>query len=552
LLYFHVARDAHPNPSQLDLGPRVLLLIAAFAAEALLASFFLDNASLDSKPGVLPRIIHDGGSWTVRWAIGFAALFAGFAFLKHRRALASAFLAVDHAPLRLSLFAAHAAALALFALFSAALYSHAVPGVNPDVAGACWLLSGIGAVIFLSLALLPWHFWTSLFRVTGRLWIYAAAGSFAACYLGAMSRALWEPTARLTFNLVYYILKPVVPDMIVRPALLQLGTPRFSVIVTPQCSGLEGAALLLAFGVLWLALFHEELRFPQSLLLLPAGLVTLYLLNAVRIAALVLIGHAGARDIATGGFHSQAGWIAFSGVAFGLCVTARHVPWFLSAERAPEPAKELSDNPAAAYLGPFLAILAAGLLSRAASGTFEWLYGLRLFAAAAVLWRFRRSYRGIDWKFDWTSPVVGALVFVLWILPVPWFKGASGGNMPQVLAGATAGVRVLWLTLRILGGVVAVPIAEELAFRGYLLRRLIADPFEKVSFRQSTWLSVMLSSLVFGILHGNHWLAGMFAGMLFAWCSTRRGRLGDAAVAHAVANALLAAQVLVFNRWDLW
>jgi exosortase/archaeosortase family protein len=48
----------------------------------------------------------------------------------------------------------------------------------------------------------------------------------------------------------------------------------------------------------------------------------LFLLNAVRIAALILIGNSGARQIALGGFHLQAGWIAFNGVALVFSVAA--------------------------------------------------------------------------------------------------------------------------------------------------------------------------------------------------------------------------------------
>jgi exosortase/archaeosortase family protein len=64
------------------------------------------------------------------------------------------------------------------------------------------------------------------------------------------------------------------------------------------------------------------------LILIPAGVAAIYLLNAVRVTALILIGNAGAPQIALGGFHSQAGWIAFNVVALGLSVASRRVAWF--------------------------------------------------------------------------------------------------------------------------------------------------------------------------------------------------------------------------------
>ena len=52
-------------------------------------------------------------------------------------------------------------------------------------------------------------------------------------------------------------------------------------------------------------------------------------------------------------------------------------------------------------------------------------------------------------------------------------------------------------------------------------------------------------------MHGR-WLAGFAAGMIFALAYYRRGRVADAAVAHAVTNALIAALVLGGGAWNLW
>ena len=115
--------------------------------------------------------------------------------------------------------------------------------------------------------------------------------------------------------------------------------------------------------------------FPAGAALVPAGVVVMYLLNAVRIAALILIGSAGAREIAVGGFHSQAGWIAFNVVALGFSVAARRTPYFTlnppRAEAETRSADVTSDNPTAAYLVPFLVILGAGMVSGALSGSLN-------------------------------------------------------------------------------------------------------------------------------------------------------------------------------------
>ncbi|MDQ2946310.1 MAG: CAAX prenyl protease-related protein [Acidobacteriota bacterium] len=99
---------------------------------------------------------------------------------------------------------------------------------------------------------------------------------------------------------------------------------------------------------------------------------------------------------------------------------------------------------------------------------------------------------------------------------------------------------------------IIVPIAEELAFRGFLMRRLISVNFERVSFQNFTWMALLISSVIFGLMHGERWLAGTVAGLAYALLAARRGRLGDAIWAHAVTNALLACYVIGLHKWSLW
>ncbi len=108
-----------------------------------------------------------------------------------------------------------------------------------------------------------------------------------------------------------------------------------------------------------------------------------------------------------------------------------------------------------------------------------------------------------------------------------------------------------WLVFRIIGSVITVPIAEELAFRGYLTRRLIATDFQRVPLGRFTWWSFLLSSVLFGALHGR-WLAGVLAGMLYAAALYRRGELGDTVMAHATTNALIAVYVVVTGSLAFW
>jgi CAAX prenyl protease-like protein len=120
------------------------------------------------------------------------------------------------------------------------------------------------------------------------------------------------------------------------------------------------------------------------------------------------------------------------------------------------------------------------------------------------------------------------------------------------LASLAPPARLTWIMFRVAAAVITVPLAEELAFRGYLTRRLMSRDFTAIPFVSLSLLAVSLSSLTFGIMHGQRWLVGMVAGMTFAAVLRRRGRMGDAVVAHAVSNLLLAAWVLARGDWGLW
>jgi exosortase E/protease (VPEID-CTERM system) len=533
---------------------RFLLLSILFAAELIALTVWLDGAALVSKGGLL-TLLGYSGSWVLRGLVAFSGLLATFTILCKREALAGVSVALVKTK-RFSppFLAIHLAALALFARLAQLLFTQTLSFGTANAIAALWLTSGIAAIAAAGGALIPFRFWPRLCRIMGTLPIYALLTAVAACLIGAFARDLWSSSALWTFVMVEAFLKLVLSGVFADASTMSIGTQTFHVEIAPQCSGLEGAALILSFTALWLWLLRREFRFPRALLLAPASVAVLFVLNAVRIAALILIGNAGAPEIALGGFHSQAGWVAFNGVAIGLMAASRRLHWLTAAgypDVRPTPVAVAPENPAAPYLLPFLLILAASMLSSAVSSGFEWLYPLRPLAAGAALWIYRKQYRHLDWRFGWQAPVIGGLVFAMW-LGGDWLKGLhqpfplTPSSDPWIFIAQS-----LWLACRLLAPIVTVPIAEELAFRGYLLRRIISRDFEALSPTAFTALSLALSSLAFGALHGNRWIAGSLAGLLYAAVYIRRGRIGDAVVAHATTNGLLAASVLVTGQWNL-
>ena len=141
-------------------------------------------------------------------------------------------------------------------------------------------------------------------------------------------------------------------------------------------------------------------------------------------------------------------------------------------------------------------------------------------------------------------------MFFVWIGAAHF--GGQPAHMPAALAASPIWLRYAWIAIRVLGAVLTVPIAEELAFRGYLLRRFTRRDFESVPFASVTAIAIAGSSVLFGLMHGGLWLLGSIAGVAYALLSRRSGRIGDAVVAHAVTNALLAGFVLVSGQWQYW
>ena len=191
----------------------------------------------------------------------------------------------------------------------------------------------------------------------------------------------------------------------------------------------------------------------------------------------------------------------------------------------------------------------AGMISRALSSGFETWYALRLVAAAAALACCWRALVRLDWRFGLRGVAAGAVVFALWLAASRLILSPRG--MPVPLATMSAGVRDLWISSRALCGIAVVPLVEELAYRGYLLRRLVAEDFEAVPFRTIGWLPLFVTALAFGALHGPLWLPGIAAGLAYGLVLIRTGRMGEAVAAHLTSNLLIAAWVLGAGQWQL-
>jgi exosortase E/protease (VPEID-CTERM system) len=530
------------------LPARLAVLGSAFFAEKIFLNEFVDFKSVQTAHG-LGAVLRAAQHWGFRFLVALGAAIALFVYVRGWQNMRAVAAEVRAAPIRGEWLLAHLLLVALLALLSFLLYRYTVTELSFAGVVALWGMVGAAAALAALSALAPLPLWLDAARALGVIWWYAAIAALLGTGVMQLAQSLWTPSAALTFDLVRLLLAPILPALTADPVALVLGTNRFAVQIADKCSGLEGVGLILAFSGTWLFYFRREYIFPRALLLIPAGVVAIFCLNVLRIAALILIGDGGFSDVAVYGFHSQAGWIAFIAVACGLVLLSRRSAW-LNRVIEGSSVSPAMHNPTAAYLMPLLAILAAGTFARAVSSGFEFFYPLRLIAGVWMFARYRRKMSTIDWRWSWRGPALGALVFLVWFIAAHFLLPESA--MPEKLATMPPSLRGFWIVSRIAGSVVMVPIAEELAYRGYLMRRWVNSDFESVPFHSVGWLALTVTAVVFGLAHGALWLPGIVAGLAYGLLVVRTGRLGEAATAHATTNALIAASVLGWNQWQLW
>jgi exosortase E/protease (VPEID-CTERM system) len=368
--------------------------------------------------------------------------------------------------------------------------------------------------------------------------------------LAKSSEELTGPLQRITLRLVAILLGLFTGNVVFEPQNLMIGTRQFSVFVDVPCAGWEGIGLFSTFFTIYLWIYRRELRFPQVLVLLPIGALIVWLSNALRLILLILLGSLSA-SAAIEGFHSVAGWLFFDAVTVTLVVVSRQLSLFAKASPAGDTRNAATPNPAAPYLVPLVLIIATSTITCLFSSGFDPLYPLRFAIGGAALC-FYRNRISLQWKVSWWTVVLGILGFAVWLaLPQGDWNVSTEGAFSLGLGKLPSWAQFLWLFCRALAAIVVIPIAEELAFRGYLLRKLVRANFETVPLGYFTWFSFLTCSILFGVLHAR-WLAGCFAGMIFAAAVYRRGLLSDGILSHGITNGLLAAYVLATGRWSLW
>jgi uncharacterized protein len=205
---------------------------------------------------------------------------------------------------------------------------------------------------------------------------------------------------------------------------------------------------------------------------------------------------------------------------------------------------------------------AAGFLSRGGylslpQGALYYLYPLKALSVALLLYLFRHDCMEFDLgdlkqgKRLLAVVAIGIATFGLWVF-MDWtltLAGHPAGFDPRLLPAGM--VRVVLTLVRVAGAVLVVPLMEELFWRSFLLRYLVAADFKSVPLGTFTWSSFLVTAVLFGLEH-HFFFAGVMAGVVYSLILYKTRSIAHCVLAHAVTNLALAFYVLYTGKWYFW
>ncbi len=122
-----------------------------------------------------------------------------------------------------------------------------------------------------------------------------------------------------------------------------------------------------------------------------------------------------------------------------------------------------------------------------------------------------------------------ALLALSLIAPLQYLEELLPSDMPSGTVATLASILFHPLGFLIVG--ILTPIAEEMVFRGAILRKLLPCV-------RCPWIAIVISAVVFGIAHGNvpQFVHAVIVGILLGWTYWRTGSILPAVVVHWVNN----------------
>ncbi len=256
-------------------------------------------------------------------------------------------------------------------------------------------------------------------------------------------------------------------------------------------------------------------------------------------------------------------------------------------DKAPEKGESWIDSPSFPFVAPLLLYMLMLMLESDEDGSKYYMYPVKaIVVGALIVWVWKRLPK-IEIKAFWLSFAVGVVGIVQWIALEPYLVWGEdkyeGGYNPYLYAeeyGYGMTVVVALLFMRVFGAAVVVPIAEEIFWRGFLMRFLINPNKDKIKppkdklntlawldydldrFTYDHWsknplgqyrpVSFWFTTCAFCMVHGQYWTVAFIYGVLVGWLFCKTKSLGDAIFAHAVSNLILGLYVIYTGYYWFW
>jgi CAAX prenyl protease-like protein len=215
-----------------------------------------------------------------------------------------------------------------------------------------------------------------------------------------------------------------------------------------------------------------------------------------------------------------------------------------------------------AYMLPMFAFLGFVWLGSTYPKYYPHTYVARCVCVGALLILFWRQYTKITWNGWWLGLIVGVIGIFQWVgmqlLLQKLLPDLFAPDLTKVFDPTKTFENPLvyhaFIVIRwIIGASIIVPIMEELFWRDFVWRTIIApNDFKLARIGERDWKAFFGVAAVFAIVHGNWWLTSIVWALMISWLLVRTRSIGACIIAHATTNFLLGAYVLYTRDWSFW
>lgn len=217
-----------------------------------------------------------------------------------------------------------------------------------------------------------------------------------------------------------------------------------------------------------------------------------------------------------------------------------------------------------AYLIPMAIFMGFTTIGSTWKDLFPLSYVAKTLTVPIALYLFWPKFTRIRWDYWWLGIIFGIIGLVQWVgmekllMSQDWLSWTrlSKNIVNEAFNPFThfSSPATIWsfIILRWLGASLVVPVMEELFWRDFLWRSIVApNDFKLARVGEFDRNALLIVPLFFATVHVQ-WLTAVVWGLLVALLLLRTKSLGACIIMHGVTNFLLGAYVLYTKEWFFW